>query len=79
MDIYIILKEKKFFELLLIVKGVGPKSAMALLTKLSIDHIIQALQQENAALLRGVPGVGAKTAQQIILDLNNKSSNLWIH
>jgi Holliday junction DNA helicase RuvA len=66
------LREKKLFELLNSVKGVGPKSAYSLLSSLGEQAIIQAIQLENKKTLSKAPGVGPKAAAQICLDLSNK-------
>lgn len=66
------LREKKLFELLNSVKGVGPKSAYSLLTSLGEQTIIQAIQLENKKTLSKAPGVGPKAAAQICLDLGEK-------
>lgn len=66
------LRAKKLFELLLQVKGVGPKSAFALMSSLSVLEIIQAIQTEDRKKLKSAPGVGDKAAAQMILDLSKK-------
>jgi len=66
------LRNKKLFEMLITVKGVGPKSAYNLLCHLGPDSLIDAITYESVDLLKKTPGVGAKTAAQIILDLKSK-------
>jgi Holliday junction DNA helicase RuvA len=66
------LAEKKAFELLITVSGVGPKVALAALSTLSPDDLAAAVASEDAAMISSVPGIGAKTAQRIILDLKDK-------
>lgn len=66
------LRAKKLFELLLQVKGVGPKSAFALMSSMSVLEIIQAIQTEDRKKLKSAPGVGEKAAAQMILDLSKK-------
>lgn len=66
------LREKKLFELLITVKGVGPKSAYALMSAIRVKDICNAIQLENKKVLTSAPGVGPKAAAQIILDLSNK-------
>lgn len=66
------LREKKLFELLCSVKGVGPKSAYSLISALGSETIIQSVQLENKKVLTKAPGVGAKAAAQICLDLGDK-------
>ncbi len=66
------LRQKKLFELLVSVKGVGPKSAFSLMKALGDKQIIEAILFENKKSLSSAPGVGAKAAAQIILDLTGK-------
>ncbi|MGN1344345.1 MAG: Holliday junction branch migration protein RuvA, partial [Traorella sp.] len=65
-------KEKEAYDLfirLIEVKGLGCKSAMNMLSIGQVGRIIQAIDEGNTAFLKGCPGIGAKTAQQIVLDL----------
>ncbi len=73
------LREKKLFELLTSVKGVGPKSAYNLLTALGAETVIQSVQLENKKSLSKAPGIGAKAAAQICLDLSNKIQNVLMY
>jgi Holliday junction DNA helicase RuvA len=66
------LAEKRAFELLITVSGVGPKVALAALSTLSPDDLAAAVTAEDVAMISSVPGIGAKTAQRIILDLKDK-------
>jgi len=66
------LAEKKAFELLITVNGVGPKVALATLSTLSPDALAAAVSAEDVATISSVPGIGGKTAQRIILDLKDK-------
>ncbi|AVK60747.1 Holliday junction branch migration protein RuvA [Lactobacillus sp. CBA3605] len=68
--------EKALFEKLLGVSGIGPKSALAILANNDHSGLIQAINQENATYLTSFPGVGKKTAQQIVLDLKGKLNDL---
>ncbi|CAM3028684.1 Holliday junction branch migration protein RuvA [Lactiplantibacillus plajomi] len=68
--------EKALFEKLLSVSGIGPKSALAILANNDHSGLIQAINQENATYLTSFPGVGKKTAQQIVLDLKGKLNDL---
>lgn len=65
-------QEKKFFELLISVKGVGPKSAFALMSHLTIELTCSAIISEEKNVLKEAPGIGNKVASQIILDLKEK-------
>jgi holliday junction DNA helicase RuvA len=64
--------ERELFVLLLGVDGVGPKSALAVLSSLSPDAIRRAVFHEQPEVFTRVPGVGRKTAQKILLQLQDK-------
>jgi Holliday junction DNA helicase RuvA len=63
---------RDFFELLLTVNGVGPRLALAVLSVLSPDAIRRAIFHEQAEIFNRVPGVGKKTAQKILLQLQDR-------
>ena len=65
-------EEKEMFNLLISVNGVGAVSALILLSSLDLKDIAQAIFNKNSALLQKVKGVGAKTAERIIVDLRDK-------
>ena len=65
-------EEREFFHLLLTVDGIGPKSALSVLSILSPDAIRRAVQHEQAEVFTRVPGVGKKTAQKILLQLQDR-------
>lgn len=65
-------EEKTAFEQLLTVSGVGPKVALATLSAIAPSDLAQAVASEDVALIAGVPGIGKKTAQRIIVDLAGK-------
>jgi Holliday junction DNA helicase RuvA len=71
-------EEKKFFEMLLDVNGIGPKSAFALVSHLGVQQIISAITFENVDILKSAPGVGKKSAEQIVLSLKDKVTKLEI-
>ena len=64
--------ERDAFEALLTVSGVGPKVALATLSTLGPDDLAAAVRSEDVAVISGVPGVGKKTAQRMIVDLGGK-------
>lgn len=64
--------EKEMFNLLISVNGVGPASALIMLSSLSNEEIASAIISNNAGLLQKVKGIGAKTAERIIVDLRDK-------
>jgi len=65
-------EEKEFFELLLGVSGVGPKIALATLSTLNPDAIRRAVFHEQPEVFSRVPGMGKKTAQKVLLHLQDK-------
>ncbi len=64
--------ECEVFNLLLGVEGIGPKTALAILSALNVETIRRAVSEKEPELLARVPGVGAKTAQRIILALQDR-------
>jgi Holliday junction DNA helicase RuvA len=66
------LSELELFQLLLSVSGVGPKSALGVLSIASADDIREAVIRGDAALLTKVAGIGKKTAERVVLELKNK-------
>jgi len=65
-------EELALFELLLGVAGVGPRVALAILSKMSADSLRLAIAQEQVELLARVPGIGPKTAKKIVFHLKDK-------
>ncbi|PSA92859.1 Holliday junction branch migration protein RuvA [Bacillus atrophaeus] len=68
--------EKALFTKLLNVTGIGPKGALAILASGDPGAVIEAIEQEDEAFLVKFPGVGKKTARQIILDLKGKLADV---
>ena len=66
--------EREFFNLLIGVDGVGPRTALAVLSTLSVDAIRRAVFNEQSEVFSRVPGVGKRTAQKIQLHLQDKIS-----
>lgn len=73
------LRDKKLFEMLNSVKGVGPKSAYSLLNALGAESVIQSVQLENKKTLSKAPGIGPKAAAQICLDLSKKIQEVMFY
>ncbi|EKU49980.1 Holliday junction branch migration protein RuvA [Staphylococcus massiliensis] len=65
-------EEKEMFLSLNKVTGIGPKSALAILASSTPDEVKQAIENENDQYLTKFPGIGKKTARQIVLDLKGK-------
>ncbi|MBP5091311.1 MAG: Holliday junction branch migration protein RuvA [Bacilli bacterium] len=64
--------EKDAFWSLIQVKGIGPKTALNALSATDPDELFKAIQSNNTAYLKKLPGIGPKAAAQIILDLKGK-------
>lgn len=64
--------ELELFKLLLNVSGIGPKTALNVLNASSADAIRRAISAGDAALLKALSGIGAKTAERIIIELKGK-------
>ena len=60
--------ERNAFKELIKVSGVGPRIALAVLSGLSVDQLVQAVAMQEAGLLTRVPGIGKKTAERLILE-----------
>ncbi|MBU0636817.1 MAG: Holliday junction branch migration protein RuvA [Patescibacteria group bacterium] len=71
-------EELELFELLLSISGIGPKSAMGVLSMASVEDIKEAIVVGDSALLTKVSGIGKKTVERIILELREKISKMNI-
>ena len=65
-------EERELFQRLISVSGIGPKSAMSILANDDTEGFVNAVESGNVTYLTKFPGVGKKSAQQIILDLKGK-------
>lgn len=68
--------ERKLFQRLLLAKGVGPALALGMMSALSANRLVRAIQEKDIATLQGVPRVGRKKAEHIILDIGEKLDDL---
>lgn len=64
--------EKNLFKHLISVSGVGPNTARMILSSMSVEEINQAIVGNNASVLQAVKGIGAKSAQRIVVDLKDR-------
>ena len=65
-------QEKSTFKQLLKVNGIGAKSALSILSGVSIEDLINAVNLQEVAMLTRIPGIGKKTAERIVLELRDK-------
>jgi len=65
-------KEKDTFRQLLKVNGIGAKSALSILSGVSIEELVAAIASQDIAILTRIPGVGKKTAERLLLELKDK-------
>ncbi|MFQ5513376.1 MAG: Holliday junction branch migration protein RuvA [Myxococcota bacterium] len=71
-------EERKGFRLFLGISGVGPRLALAILSGLPVPKLVQAIRREDVSALNGIPGVGMKTAQRIVVDLRDKLTDFEV-
>lgn len=68
--------ERQLFERLIAIGGIGPRLAMAVLSGLDTQELVAAVQRADVAKLTGVPGIGRKTAERIVLELKDRLAQL---
>lgn len=71
------LEQRELFRKLISVSGIGPKGALAILASGEPQHVIEAIEREDESYLVKFPGVGKKTARQMILDLKGKLAEFF--
>ncbi|ETP68924.1 ATP-dependent DNA helicase RuvA [Planococcus glaciei CHR43] len=71
------LEQRELFRKLISVSGIGPKGALAILASGQPQHVIEAIEREDESYLVKFPGVGKKTARQMILDLKGKLAEFF--
>ena len=64
--------ERATFRLLVKISGVGPRTALSILSGLSVDELAQAVSRQDGGRLVKVPGIGKKTAERLLLELKGK-------
>ncbi len=66
------LEEKRMFELLISVSGVGPRAAMSVLSTLPVDKLVLCIMSDDAKSISAAQNIGIRTAQKIILEIKDK-------
>jgi holliday junction DNA helicase RuvA len=69
-------KEKRLFEKLLTISGIGPKLAITVLSGIDTDRLVTAIRAGDHATLTRIPGIGKKTAERVVLELRDKLDEL---
>nr|WP_317631596.1 Holliday junction branch migration protein RuvA [uncultured Flavobacterium sp.] len=69
--------ERELFKLLLSVSGIGPGTARTMLSSIPPQNIIQAIANADVATIQSAKGIGAKTAQRVIIDLKDKILKIY--
>jgi Holliday junction DNA helicase RuvA len=70
------LTEKRLFEKLLTISGIGPKLAITVLSGISAERLVGAIRAGDHATLTRIPGIGKKTAERVVLELKDKLDDM---
>ena len=70
------LAEKRLFEKLLTISGIGPKLAITVLSGISAERLVGAIRGQDHATLTKIPGIGKKTAERVVLELKDKLEDM---
>ena len=68
--------ERSVFRLLISVSGIGANTARTMLSSMPPNKVIESIQSDNVVAIQSIKGIGAKTAQRVIIDLKDKILNL---
>ena len=71
-------QEKRLFEKLLTITGIGPKLAITVLSGISAERLVMAIRAADHAALTKVPGIGKKTAERVVLELKDKLEDIAV-
>ncbi len=69
-------EEREVFQMMISVSGIGPKLAVNILSGIAAGELVRAVTEEDLKRLTGIPGVGKKTAERMILELKDKAAKL---
>jgi Holliday junction DNA helicase RuvA len=71
-------QEKRLFEKLLTISGIGPKLAITVLSGIDSDRLVTAIRNSDHATLTRIPGIGKKTAERVVLELKDKLDDMAV-
>jgi holliday junction DNA helicase RuvA len=71
-------QEKRLFEKLLTISGIGPKLAITVLSGIAADRLVTAIRSGDHATLTRIPGIGKKTAERVVLELKDKLDDMAV-
>lgn len=71
-------QEKRLFEKLLTISGIGPKLAITVLSGIAADRLVTAIRSGDHASLTKIPGIGKKTAERVVLELKDKLDDMAV-
>ena len=71
-------QEKRLFEKLLTISGIGPKLAITVLSGIDASRLVTAIRSGDQATLTRIPGIGKKTAERVVLELKDKLDDLAV-
>ncbi|WP_348267728.1 Holliday junction branch migration protein RuvA [Edaphobacter paludis] len=71
-------QEKRLFEKLLTISGIGPKLAITVLSGIASDRLVAAIRSGDYATLTRIPGIGKKTAERVVLELKDKLDDMAV-
>jgi Holliday junction DNA helicase RuvA len=72
------MQEKRLFEKLLTISGIGPKLAITVLSGISAERLVTAIRGGDHATLTRIPGIGKKTAERVVLELKDKLEDMAV-
>lgn len=72
------MQEKRLFERLLTISGIGPKLAITVLSGISAERLVTAIRGGDHATLTKIPGIGKKTAERVVLELKDKLEDMAV-
>lgn len=68
--------EREMFQLLIKINGIGPKVALGILSGIDYNELVQCILTKNTVVLNKLPGVGKKTAERLVIEMQDKVQNL---